>query len=104
MNVQPIVADPMIRIVRASRVAAATSHVALGQLATMRTSLDGIQADLSLLGDALDDMSSRICTSLTSVDDLRVCLDVADAAHADGGLPALEAARERLMAWINATR
>lgn len=104
MTVRPIVADPIDRIARAHRVAAATSGQALGHLATMRTSLNDIQADLARIGDALDDMSSRIGSSLTSCDDLRACLAEADAAHVDGGIPALEAARDRLQAWITASR
>ncbi len=104
MSVHPIIADPFDRIARANRVAAATSGEALGHLATMRSSLDGIQSDLARLGEALDDMSSRIATSLSTYDDLRACLHEADAAHADGGIPALEAARDRLQAWISGTR
>jgi hypothetical protein len=104
MSIHPIVANPYDRIARANRVAAATSGQALGHIAVMRSSLDDIQSDLARIGEALDDMSARIGTSLSNYDDLRACLDAADAAHADGGIPALEAARDRLQAWIRATR
>lgn len=104
MNVHPIVADPFDRIARANRIAAVTSGQALCHLETMRTSLDGLQTDLARIGEALDDMSARIGTSLSAYGDLRACLDAADAAHEDGGLPALEAARDRLQAWISASR
>ena len=104
MTIRPIVADPLERIARANRVAAVTSGAALSHLALMRTSLSDIQSDLSRIGDALDDMSTRIGSSLSSCDDLRACIAEADAAHADGGIGALEAARDRLQAWIRASR
>ena len=67
-------------------------------------SSSGGLSDLARIGDALDDMSVRIGTSLSNYDDLRACLNAADVAHEDGGIPALEAARDRLQAWIRTTR